>query len=476
MENITYQYLIDLIKNKKYSEVKEIFDNIPTIDLADLINKVDLEDKDIKLITILFKILDTDISAEFFSLLDSSYQEEIISSLSDEEIKKLIEESSNDELADFIPQFPANIVTKIFKNTPKEKRDEINKLLGYKDDEAGAIMTSEFLTLKSTYTVKQALNIIRETGRNAETIYTLFIQSDKHDLEGVLELDDLVFASLEEKLSDIISTTFLTVNVNDDIEEVANIFRRYDLNAIAVLNKDNKLTGIITIDDIVDIIEKERGEDIQAMNNITPLETPYTKTSSLKLAFKCIPWLIVLIALNVGSMALQNNYQWLIQLLSVISVFLTVVSGCAGNSGTQSSTLIIRGLSTNDFTLKDYFKIVWKEIKVGLITAFFTALFTFLWVLFMFAVDIVSIPETNDINLVNDISTWTMLSSIVALTLFITIIISKILGASFPFLLTKLKLDPAVISGPAITTIMDVVSLGIYFGMISLFLNLILGI
>lgn len=476
MEKITYLELINLIKERKYNEIKDLFDNLPIIDIADTLNNEDIEESDYKLISNLFKILDTEISAEFFSLLDSSIQEEIIKSLTDTEIKELVEESSNDELADFLPQFPANIVTKIFKNTPAEKREEINKLLGYKSDEAGAIMTSEYLTLKSDYTVSEALKKIREVGRNAETIYTLFVQSPKHDLEGVLELDDLVFADQDKKLSEIISTNFLTVSVNDDIEDVANIFRRYDLNAIAVLNKDNKLTGIITIDDIVDIIEKERGEDIQAMNNITPLETPYSKTSTFKLAFKCIPWLIILIALQVGSMALQNQFQWLIQLVSVISVFLTIVCDCAGNSGSQSSTLIIRGLSTNDFSLKDYLKIIWKEFRVAILTALITGVFTFLWILFMFSVKIVSIPEGNDAGLLNDITTWCALSGVISLTLFVTIIISKLLGASLPFLLTKMKLDPAVISGPAITTIMDVISLGIYFGMVSLFINLLVGL
>jgi len=469
MGNITYEELIDLIKNKKYEQIKSIFGSLPPIDLADLFNNADKDDENFVLISVLFKILDTETSAEFFSLLDREAQQITINSLTNSQVKTLVEESSNDELADFIPDFPANIVNKIFANTPLDKREDINKLLGYKDNEAGAFMTNEYLTLKDQMSVEEALNKVRDVGRNAETIYTLFVQSSKHDLEGILELDDLIFAKPTEKLSDIISRNFQTVDANEDIEEVANVFRRYDLNVIGVLNKDKKMVGIITIDDIIDIIEQERGEDIEAMNNITPLETPYTKTSVFRLAFKCIPWLIILMVLQIGSMALQNQFQGLIQTLSVVSVFLTLICDCAGNSGNQSSTLIIRGLSTHDFTLRDYFKILWKEIRVSLVTATITAIFTFGWILFMFAVHIVEITG----NFQNEINMWLSFSGVIALTLFITIVLSKFIGTSLPFLLTKMKLDPAVIAGPAITTIMDVVSLGIYFGTIYLFLSFI---
>lgn len=469
MKKININELLSLLKEKKFKEVKEIFENTPIIDISDEVNTLDEGElnENITYLLYIFKIVKPEISAEFFSNLNSEIQSKLINSLNDEEIQKLVEISSNDDLTDFISYWPANVVTKIFKNTSKNDREIINKLLGYKEDSAGSIMTSEYLTLLDDMEVKDAISLIRKEGRKAETIYTLFVKNKSFDLVGVLELDDLIFANEESLLKDIISKNYLTCNVDDDQEDVAKIFKRYDLNALAVLNEDNKLTGIITIDDIMDVLEKEKNEDIEAMNKVTPLEHSYTETGVFKLAFKCIPWLIILIVFNIGSMALQNEFQDIISSLAVVSIFLTMVCDCAGNSGSQASTLMIRGLSTGDFKTSDFFKILWKEFRVAFITGIVVAIFNFLWVLFMFSVQIIDIQPGNSAGVNDDLLTWVALSGIVSLTLFLNIILSKILGLVLVFGLSKFKLDPAVIAGPAITTVMDIVSLGIYFGTIS---------
>lgn len=458
--------LLKALKNRDYQKVKDIFDNYAMIDIADSFKDLDEDNKeDLKYLVLIFKIVKPSISSEFFSELDIDLQEEIINSLTNQEVASLVQESSNDDIADSIVEWPANVVDKVLKNASKDQRNEINKLLGYKEDTAGSIMTTEFITLFDSQTVKEALDIIRKIGRNAETIYTLFVKNKKFDLVGVLNLDDLIFAEPNDKLIDIADKNFETVNVNTDQEEVAQIFKRYDLNAIGVLNDDKKLTGIITIDDIVDVIEKENSEDIEAMANVAPLDDSYMNTPIIKLAFKCIPWLIVLMVLNIGSIFLQDQFQFLIGTLTAISVFLTTLCDTGGNSGSQSSTLIIRGLATKDFELKDYFKVLWKEFRVSLIVAIITSIFTFGFCMFMFSVNIVNIP--NDFapiaNGEKEYLVWITLSATVSISIFVTILLSKIIGASLPFLVTKIKLDPAVVTGPLITTIMDLITLTTYF-------------
>lgn len=469
-ERVNYYELVSQsLKEKKYKTVREIFEDIPPIDIADSFNETPIDEINFKNFIILFKIVKPEYSSDFFSELDSDLQEKIIANLTNEQIEDLVEQSSTDDLADFIDDWPANVVDKVLKNTSKEKRELINKLLGYKDDTAGSIMTTEYVTLFDTDKVDVALNIIRKIGKNAETIYTLFVRNKKFDLVGVLNLDDLIFAEPNEILKDVCDTTFQVVNVNTDQEEVAQIFKRYDLNAIGVVNEDNKLTGIITIDDIIDVIEEETNEDIEAMAHVTPLKDTYLDTPAYKIAFKCIPWLIILMFLNIGSIFIQNQFQFLIGQLTAISVFLTTICDSGGNSGSQSSTLIIRGLSTQEFSLKDYGKVLWKELRVGILVGLLVAIVSFGYCMFLFGCHIVEIPDTFVSNINEQTwQVWLILSTTVAITLFIALLLSKLIGASLPFLATKLKLDPAVVSGPIISTIADLASLGIYFGLLYL--------
>lgn len=469
IDNELSSKLLQAIVSKNYTEVRNIFEEYPNIDIADSVNDMDHDDDtNIKLLVFIFKIVKPSYSSEFFSELDTDLQEKIINLLTNEQISTLVEESSNDELADFLEEWPANVVAKVLRNTSADQRNIVNKLLGYKDDTAGSIMTTEFITLLETNTVKDALDTIRKIGKNAETIYTLFVRNNKFDLVGVLDLDDLIFAAPQDVLNNVCDKTFQTVNVNTDQEEVAKIFKRYDLNAIAVLNEDKKITGIITIDDIVDVIEEETNEDIEAMANVTPLKDSYMNTSVIKLAWKCIPWLIILMVLNIGSIFLQNQFQFLIGTLTAISVFLTTLCDTGGNSGSQSSTLIIRGLATNDFELKDYFKVLWKEFRVALIVSSVVCVFTFGFCMFMFACNIVFIP--NDFKPIANgeaaYLVWLSLAAVVSISIFATILLSKVIGASLPFLCQRIHLDPAVVTGPLITTIMDLTTLTIYFSLL----------
>ena len=473
MENtkITKEEIINLIKTRDFSKIREIFEEYPNIDIADALNELDVEDGDeFKYVGYLFKVVKPSYTSEVFSELDDDHKEGLIRIFTDKEIATIFEDINNDDIADFLEELPANLTQKVLKNINAEDRKQVNRLLGYKEDSAGSIMTTEYLTLLDTDTVDHALKIIRATGKSAETIYTLFVRNIKWDLVGVLNLDDLIFAKDEEKLIDVCETNFQTVNVNTDQEEVAQLFKRYDLNAIAVTNEDNKLTGIITIDDIIDVIEQETTEDIEAMAQVTPLENSYTETPIFRLVIKCIPWLIVLLVVSIGAIALQNQFQPIVAILTVVSIFLTLICDTGGNSGSQSSTLMIRGLSTGDFELKDYWRIIGKETLASIFIGLIVGGFAFGWIMFLFAVGIVEIPADNPQGIATGVSTWLILSTIVAITLFLTIVISKFIGASLPFILTKLKMDPAVIASPLISTISDLVSLGLYFGLLYIFL------
>ena len=477
MENkieLNKEILFEAVTKKDIVTLRAIFEHDEIIDIADCLNDIDINDEDevVKLILI-FKTVRPIYTAELFSELENDLQEAIIKSLTNEQIASLVNEMANDEMADFLTEMPANLVNKVLTNTNIDERAKINKLLNYKDDSAGSIMTTEYITLLDTDTVGHALSTVRNTGKNAETVYTLFVRNKKFDLVGVLELDDLIFAKDEEKLIDVCDKDFHTVNVNTDQEEVARIFHRYELNAIGVTNEDNKLTGIITIDDVLDVIKEETDEDIAKMSNITPLENSYKHTGVFRLALKCIPWLIILMILQAFSGMIVSAFQASITILPALAIFTTMLCDTGGNSGLQSTTLIVRGLSTGEFTNKDYGKVIWKEIRVALIVASVVALVAFGWVVAEFYLHIITFEEGiapgGGMPIHDDLNTRLQIGGLVGLSIFIAIILSKFVGASLPFLANVCHLDPAVMSGPLLSTIVDVVTLACYFGLFSLF-------
>ena len=473
MENkfeLNKEILLEAISKKDIVTLRAIFEHLEIIDIADCLNEIDINDKDevVKLLMI-FKTVKPIYTAELFSELEGELQETIITSLTNEQIASLVNEMANDEMADFLTEMPANLVNKVLSNTPVEERTKINKLLNYKEDSAGSIMTTEYITLLDTDNVGHALDTIRKTGKNAETVYTLFVRNKKFDLVGVLELDDLIFAKDDEYLINVCDRDFHTVNVNTDQEEVARIFHRYELNAIGVTNEDNKLTGIITIDDVLDVIKEETDEDIAKMSNITPLENSYKHTGVWRLALKCIPWLIVLMVLQAFSGMIVGAFQASITVLPALAIFTTMLCDTGGNSGLQSTTLIVRGLSTGEFSNKDYGAVIWKELRVALIVASAVSIVSFGWVIAEFYMGIISIETVEGGLIQDDLMTRIQVAAIVAISIFIAIILSKFVGASLPFFANVCHLDPAVMSGPLLSTIVDVVTLACYFGIFELF-------
>ena len=452
--------ILNAIEKRDSKEIAEIFETVPNIDIAQAIEDVD----DVKVLLYIFRVVDNEYSADFFAELTPEQQELVINAFSDKELVALLNELYADDITDTIQQLPANIVNRILKVCPKDMRNDVNKLLNYKDGTAGSIMTTEYIEMKEDVTVKDAIETIRKNGRDAETVYTIFVRDNRRTLTGTVDLDDLIFAKEDEVLSEIMNRDFVSCNVNDDQEDVAKIFKRYDLTALAVVNSEDKIVGIITIDDIVDIMEEETSEDIARMANITDMSDPYLKTPTFKLVLKCVPWIIVLMILQVFSTMILSGFEAEITKFAILAVFTPLIMDAGGNSGGQTTTMIVRSLSLDEFTLKDYGRVVWKEIRVAAIIGTIVASFAFGWLLFEMNVRIVDVSSiAENLNGMSLIQGEILIAALVGGTLFVTMIISRMVGCSLPFLAKLIKLDPAVMCGPITTTVVDIVSLITYF-------------
>ena len=479
MENelISTEQIEQLIDKKNVKEFRRLFEVVPSIDLAEACSDIE----DTKKLVFIFKTVKSEYTAEFFTELNSDVKEELITLMSDSELADILESQFTDDLVDDLEELPANLVSRVLKNVPKERRATINRLLNYKENTAGSIMTTEFLCLVDSLTADEAIKIIRDRGKDKETVYTLFIIDKQRNLVGTLDLDDLIFAKGDEPIKEIMNKDFVTVHVDDDQEEVANVVKRYDLNAVAVVNKDNRLVGVVTVDDIVDVIEQEATEDVQALSHVTPLEDSYLETPSYKMAWKCIPWIIVLLILGTfTTMALDKIEKTAVfAIVPVLIAFVPTLMDTGGNSGGQTIALMIRGLATKEFEPRDFFKVISKEALTALIVSSAISVFAFLWFIMEQYTGIV----TNSELMVGDTFPtiwnglcWTSeffmnavkVAGTVALTLFAGSFISKIIAVCLPLGVAAIKKDPAIVAQPLLTTIVDVISLISYLGIASL--------
>ena len=467
--------VIDAIVNKKTALLKELFETIPTIDIAESMEDIE----DVTQLMYVFRVISADYTGDLFAELSQEQQEKIIASFSDKDLIQLLENSFADDIVDTIEELPANLVNRILRVAPKDLRKDINQLLNYKDNTAGSLMTTEFIEMRDTTTVEDAIATIRDIGKDAETIYTIFVKDNRRTLVGTVDLDDLIFAKNSEKLTDIMNRDFVTCTVNDDQEEVANMFKRYDLNAMAVVNNETerKIIGIITIDDVVDVIEQEAAEDIAALSHVAPLEESYLETPVWKMVKKCIPWIVILIVLGTFTTMVLDRIEKapVFNLVPVLIAFVPTLMDTGGNSGGQTIALMIRGLATKEFEPKDFFKIIRKEILSALIIAAGVAAFAFMW----FTIEQYTGIVTNDAMKVDGVfptiwngKCWTIeffgnamrVSATVSLALFSAALLAKIVAVCLPIGVAALKKDPAVIAQPLLTTIVDVVSLITYLG------------
>ena len=428
-----------LIDEKKYSKVKELISKMYEHDIADI-----LEEFPLKEMIKLFRLLPKSQAADVFSYLDTDTQTNIISMLSDTEAVNIINDMAADDATDLIDEMPANVVKRLLNKVDKETRRDINQLLKYPDNSAGSIMTTEYIDLKEYNTVRDATNKIRQEYDETETIETIFITDKSRKLIGTIELKDLIVHNDDEMILDIMNNDVISVNTLMDQEEVANIIKDYDLTSVPVVDSENKLVGIVTIDDVVDIIEAEATEDIEKMNAILPTEKSYLKLSIIDIWKSRIPWLLLLMVSATFTGKIIQHYEESLATMVILTAFIPMIMDTGGNAGGQASATIIRSLSLNDVEFKDILKVIFKELRVSFLIGFTLAVANFLKLLYIDKVT-------------------TKVALVVCSTLVLTVCVAKVIGCSLPMIAKKLKFDPAVMASPFITTIVDAVSLFIYF-------------
>jgi magnesium transporter len=421
------------------SKLKALIPDMNTVDIAEMFEELDRE----KIIQ-LFRMLPKPIASDVFAYVDSDQQQIIIEALTDAEIGEIMNKLFVDDAVDFIEEMPANVVTRALQNVQPEKRKLINQMLQYPDDSAGSIMTTEYVELHEDATVREAFDFIRSTGLNKETIYTCYVIRRDRLLVGVVSAKTLLLARPHERIGDIMDTNFIFAHTTDDQEAIADQFQRYDLLAMPVVDKEQRLVGIITVDDIVEVIVEETTEDIEKMSALAPSDEPYLKTGIFRLARNRIPWLLVLMLSATVTGTIIASFEAGLAILPILVVFIPMLMDTGGNAGAQSSTLIIRGMAVGEIELRDIIRVAWREIRVAAICGLVLGLINFI-----------------RIYLMNGRDLW--LSFTVTLALFCTVMMAKTVGSLLPIVAKRLKIDPAIMATPLITTIVDAASLIIYF-------------
>lgn len=440
--------LLEMIKDKNITQLREELQGMNPVDIAK--SMLELDDKTI---LVVFRLLSKDTSAEVFSYLDKDSQQRIIELITDKELRDVIENLFLDDTVDIVEELPANIVKKVILNTSLEKRKLINQFLKYKEDSAGAIMTIEFVNFREEMTIKEAIDYARKTGVNKETLDTCFIINKERILKGTISLRDLILSSEDMLVSDVMDTNIVSVKTFEDQEEVAELFKTYDLLAMPVVDNENRLVGIITVDDILDIIEQENTEDFQKMAAMAPNEEPYLKTPIMTLAKHRIVWLLVLMISATVTGSIIQGFEDVLQSVVILASFIPMLMDTGGNAGSQSATLIIRGLALGEITTKDYLKVISKEFGVSIIVATVLSVVNFLRLYFFTKADL-------------------MISLTVCASLFFTVVLAKVVGGILPIISKRLKLDPAIMASPLITTIVDAFALFLYFAFAKMFLGI----
>ena len=437
-----------LIEQKDFKELKTILNDISEKELGEILS--DLKPKDLALVFRLFK---KDKAVDVFSELDVTVATELLNYLTDKEAVHLINEMHADDATDILEEMPANIVDKLLKKCDAETRKDINQLLNYKEDTAGSIMTVEYPELKGNLSIKKATAFLKNEYEEYETINTCYVVDDKRTLVGSVKLSDILFADEKSKIDEICNKDIIYVSTSTDQEEVANTFQKYDLTVMPVVDSELRLVGIITADDVMDVIESEATEDIKKMAAIIPVDKPYDKTGIFETFKARIPWLLLLMISATFTGKIIESFESQLAACTILTAFIPMLMDTGGNAGGQASVSIIRALSLNDIEFKDIFKVIWKEIRVAVLCAITLAVCNFVKIL-----------------IIDDVSVKVDL--VVCLTLVITVTIAKLIGCTLPMVAKKLGFDPAVMASPFITTIVDACSLLVYFQIAQLILHL----
>ena len=430
--------IIELLKAKDLSGLKALLAELNVADVSEIIDELDKEDA-----IIVFRLLNKDEAAEVFSRMEQDTRERLIEALTEDEIKEVVDKLFLDDAADLVEEMPANLVKKVLANTKPDKRSAINELLKYPEDSAGSIMTTEFIDLKENLTVKEAFERIRAIGKDKETIYTLYVTDMARCLIGIVTVKELVLADLDAHIKDIMEENVIKLNTLEDKEDVAKMFDKYDFLAMPVVDSEDRLVGIITVDDAMDVMQDEASEDFEIMAAVTPSDESYFDMSVVEHTKHRIVWLLVLMLSATITGSIITHYEEAFASIPILVSFIPMLMDTGGNCGSQSSTLIIRGLATGEIYPKDVFKVWFKEIRVAILVGIILAVVNGVRVAIQY----------------DDV----LLALVIGITLVLTVLISKSLGCILPLAAKKLKLDPAIMASPLITTIVDTCSILIYF-------------
>ncbi len=441
--------ILELINQKKFSELKSMLSEMNAADLAVIFEEI--EEKDLPVI---FRILPKELAAEVFVEMESDMQQLLIEAFSDKELREVMDELFMDDTVDIIDEMPATVAKRILRQTDAQTRRMINQLLAYPDDSAGSIMTTEYIDLKKDMTVDMAFDRIRKIGFDTESIYACYVTDRSRRLLGIVSVKDLLLNQKDTVISKIMDENVIFVNTLDDREEVATQFEKYDLLAMPVVDKENRLVGIITVDDAIDVMKEEVTEDIEKMAAILPSEHSYFKMGVFETFKTRIPWLLLLMISATFTGAIISSFEEKLVAFSGLIAFIPMLMDTGGNSGSQASVTVIRSISLGDIEFSDIFKVLWKEIRVAFCCSVALALVNGAK---LFLIDYLLLGTfNNDTHAIREIL-------VVCLTLFCTVVVAKIVGCSLPILAKKIGFDPAVMASPLITTIVDAISLIIYF-------------
>ena len=453
---IVEKALLAMLEGKKYATLRDILVTMNPSDVAGLFRG--LEEKQIPL---LFRLLPKELAAETFVEMEPDDQELLIQGFSDNELKEVLDELYVDDAADLVEEMPANVVKRILKAADPEMRSSINQILRYPDYSAGSIMTTEYVSLRPNMTVGEAILRIRRQGVDKETIYTCYVLAKDRTLTGLVTVKDLLLAEDDDTpISEIMVTNLISVTTQTDQEEVARMFSKYNFLALPVVDGENRMVGIVTFDDAMDVMEDEATEDMEIMAAMTPSEKSYLKSSPFDLFKHRIPWLMLLMVSATFTGMIITSFEDALSLLPVLTAFIPMLMDTGGNSGSQSSVTVIRALSLDELKFSDLFEVMWKEIRTAVLCGVTLAALCFVKILLI------------DRLLMGNTSVNLLVNGVVCLTLAVTVVIAKFVGCSLPLLAKKLGFDPAVMASPFITTIVDALSLLVYF----LFAKLLLGV
>ena len=449
--------ILKMVEDKKYATLRDILLTMNPADIAGIFNS--LEDKRIPL---MFRLLPKELAAETFVEMEPEDQELLIRGFSDNELKEVLDELYVDDAVDLVEEMPANVVRRILSQVDPEMRKSINQILRYPENSAGAWMTTEYVSLQPDMTVEESILRIRRQGVDKETIYTCYVMSKDRKLLGIVTVKDLLLAEDDEMLiSDLmLDTEMIFVTTHTDQEEVARIFSKYDFLALPVVDNENRMVGIVTVDDAIDVMEEEATEDIELMGGMLPSEDTYLRSSVWELFKNRIPWLLFLMLSATFTGLIINSFEDALAAQMALSAFIPMLMGTGGNSGSQSSVTIIRALSLDEVEFSDLPKVVWKEIRTAVLCGAALAVVCFVKILLV------------DRLLFGNPDISIMVDAVVCLAMFVTVLLAKTVGAVLPMVAKILKLDPAVMASPFITTIVDALSLLVYF----LFATMLLGI